>query len=159
LHITVEVNSTFLYLLTTVAAATHAVLNQPASGNIASAETKIVSLLKSLKMAKTAEEKNQIEVELDSLQEELNNLLKELGVDNRRFALLTGNSIESYFICDSTEQLKALRGHYESGLMKTVLERIFSLLAGEKITIHEFKWPTEEYKDRLLQLGQCIFRI
>jgi hypothetical protein len=139
-------------LLTIVAAATHAVLDQPASGNTASAEIKIVSLLKSLKMAKTAEEKNQIEIELISL-------LKELGVDERRFTLSTGNSIESYFICDSVEQLKALRGHYESGLMKKVLERIFTLLAGETITIHELKWPAEEYNDRVRQLGQYVFRV
>jgi formyltetrahydrofolate synthetase len=146
-------------LLIIAAAATYAVLNQPASGNTASAEMKIVSRVKSLKMAKTAEEENQIKMELGSLQEELNNLLKELGVDDRRFTLSTGNSIESYFICDSVEQLKALRGHYESGLMKTVLERIFTLLAGETITIHELKWPAEEYNDRLRQLGQYIFRV
>ncbi len=149
-RIVLEFTSSFLYLLTTVAVATHAVLSQPASGNTASAETKIVSLLKSLKMAKRGEGENKIELEL-------NNLLKELGVEKWRLTLSTGNSIDSYFICDSVEQLKELRGHYESGLMKTVLERIFSLLAGETITIHELKWPSGENDDRLFQLGKFTF--
>jgi hypothetical protein len=137
-------------MLTAVAAVTHAVLNEPASGNTESAETKIVAFLKSLEAAKSAEEENQIEMELNSL-------LQELGVNKCRFTLLTGNSIESYFICDSGEQLKELRGHYESGLMKAVLERIFTLLAKETITIRDLKWPTEEYDDRLLQIGKIIY--
>jgi hypothetical protein len=129
-------------LLTAVAPVIHAEILQPSSGSIESVETNIVYRLKSVIMAGR-----------EPILTELKKQLSQLGVDWCRFILSTGNSIESYFLCDSMEQLKALREHYESGLMRVVLEGIFTLLADEDITIHELKWPTAKYSDHLIQLG------
>ena len=79
-----------------------------------------------------------------SLERQVNRELKRLGVTGCHFTLVQGSSINSYFLCESELQVRLLHGHYESGLMKDVLENIFSLLAGEKVNIYQHEWTTEK---------------
>ena len=83
--------------------------------------------------------------ELAQKTQDLNKHLEKLGIKGVRFTVVQTNSIQSYFICESEEQLDELHEHYESGLMKDVLERIFSLLAGEQVNI-SLRWTTDEYQ-------------
>ena len=88
-----------------------------------------------------------------SLERQVNTELERLGVTSHQFILVSKNSINSYFLCDSGELVHQLHGHYESGLMRDVLERIFNLLAGEKLNISRLQWITEEYQQLTLLSG------
>ena len=74
----------------------------------------------------------------------LNSLLEELGFDYNKFTLVKGNNIWCYFICMSEEHLSHLRQHYESGLMKSVLSKIFTLVAqnNETISTRHLEWKS-----------------
>ena len=78
--------------------------------------------------------------------------------------LVHSESIECCFICSSVEQLMQLRRHFESGVVKNVLENIFTLLmdGDELIVINELKWNSKNYWEGVQQLsklkllGYCI---
>lgn len=73
---------------------------------------------------------------------ELNGMIGELGVD---LTLTKGNSISCFFICSSKEQLQQLHDRYDSGHMKRVLEKIFTLLANkdEAVVIRKLQWSSD----------------
>ena len=81
-----------------------------------------------------------------SLKTQVNKELERLGVKGYHFTLVPKKSIQSYFACESKDQLDQLHEHYQSGLMKSVLERIFSLLAGDQVNIGQLRWTTEEHQ-------------
>ena len=72
-----------------------------------------------------------------------------LGSMDRKLVLVIGESIRCYFICTSDEELQQLRQHYDSGLMKNILEKIFTPLADndETICIRHLKWDLNDYND------------
>ena len=78
--------------------------------------------------------------------QELDKELEKLGIEEYQLTLTKTKSIQSYFVCESEEQLHQLHEHYESGLMKDVLERICSLLNGEQVDIGQVQWATEDYQ-------------
>ena len=84
--------------------------------------------------------------EILSLERQVNQELMRLGITTHQFTFVLKHSIISHFMSKSDEQLHQLREHYETGLMKAVLERIFSLLAGRQVDIGQLRWTTEEYQ-------------
>jgi hypothetical protein len=58
-----------------------------------------------------------------------------------------------------------LRGHFVSGVMKNVLEKIFTLLANTDVVISHLRWDSKEYWQSMQQLmdfnprGQFIINI
>jgi hypothetical protein len=108
---------------------------------------------KIIKACRSLRDPNLPEEEKKKLRAELDQDLNQIGQSSRGVALSEG-SIKCFFVCQSVEQLKALREHYNSGLMKDVLERVFSLLAGESIALRDLKWTFSEYEDHLSQLGE-----
>jgi len=80
--------------------------------------------------------------------------LELLGFQVGDLVLRKVNSIAVYWISRSAQKLEELRYHYESGLMKSVLEKIFSLFAGENVDIRRLAWSSEEYNSSLSQLGE-----
>ena len=135
-----------------VAAVFHATLSLPSSiSDIQSIETNIVSQIRSLSV-KNSNQQEDYERKKQVLTE-LHDRLKELGVEGWRFTLSKQDSIASHFVCDSAEQLRTLGGHFESGLMKDALEKIFTLLAGKVVSICQLGWSPEEYNDCLQQTG------
>lgn len=76
-----------------------------------------------------------------------------MGVNPERIVMINTHSIEVYFLCDTEAELNRLEDHYYSGLMKTVLELTFSLLADESdnsVTITQLHWRTHQPDDSLL---------
>jgi hypothetical protein len=75
------------------------------------------------------------------------------------------NSIGCYFICSREDDLIKLRERFESGVMKNVLEEIFTLLSSvsESVVIHCLRWDSDEYLRSIQQLrelrtiGECFF--
>ena len=125
----------------------------PASGaRTESIENRIVAQLRSLGPPGTEQEQAEIAHKINGINSEL----EKLGVTIQQLVLVPKNSIKSYFICEFEEQLHQLRGHYESGLMREVLGRIFSLLAGEHVNISRLYWAMEEYYQCLKQFSALI---
>jgi hypothetical protein len=100
----------------------------------------------------------------DPRNERIKKFKEEMGLDpSCELAMLrkTG-SIGCYFIVCSDERLMQLRGRFVSGVMKNVLQKIFTLLASTDIVISHLRWDSEEYLQNMQQLmnrkapGQCI---
>ena len=119
-----------------------------------STENNIVSQLRSLYVKQDDPEK----VKKEHLLTEINNNLEKLGVDTNRLILTVANSIWCYFICTSEEQLKQLRRHFESGLMRNVLMKMFTLLAnnGDIVMTHPLKWDSRDYHKSLQEVCRLI---
>ena len=129
-------------LVFSVVASVHAELDPSSGESSESTENTIVTQLRSLGPPGTEREQKEIANKVTQLDTELG----KLGLTIRQLVVAPTNSIKSYFICESDDLLHRLRGHYESGLMKNVLERIFSLLAGKEVKIARLRWTTEEYQ-------------
>ena len=129
----------------------HTNLSLPSSGNIGMVETRIVSRHQAIRTVGDNESQG------DSVVTALISYLSLLGIVRSLFSVRQSNSISSLFICESVEELRSLREHYESGLMKEVLQDIFSLLAGEPVEISRLEWTTEQYDHCLHQFGRFYF--
>lgn len=79
---------------------------------------------------------------------------EKMGLDARCVlaALKKQQGIVCYFIVSSEGSLKQLRGHFESGVMKKWLKRIFMLLVSPDVVISHLKWDSEEYRQSMEQL-------
>jgi hypothetical protein len=102
--------------------------------------------------------------EEDPRNERMKKFKEEMGLDpNCKLAMLKKTqSIGCYFVVSCEERLMQLRGHFVSGVMKNVLEKIFTLLANTDIVISHLRWDSKEYLQSMQQLlnskarGQCI---
>jgi hypothetical protein len=88
---------------------------------------------------------------------ELENALSQLVLSGRLMIFVSTNSSSSigcYFLCLRKQGLKRLREHFESGVMKGVLRKVFTLLAdiGEPIVIRRLKWGSKKYLRSIQQL-------
>jgi hypothetical protein len=127
-----------------VAVSFHAELKQPSSCSIEAAEDEIVS---EYKIRLTAG---------DPRNEAVKKFLADLNLTPHDVLFVHSESIECCFICSSTEQLMQLRRHFESGVMKNVLQSIFSLLMNgdELIVINQLKWDSKNYWEGVQQLNK-----
>lgn len=119
-----------------VVASVHAELKQP------SKEDKIVS------------EYNICLAADDPRNETLKRLLAEQSIEH--MLLFHSRSIQCCFICTSVEHFMKLRINIESGAMKTLLQKIFTLLLNgdELIVIDDLKWDPENYSECVQQLSE-----
>ena len=131
-----------------MAAVTHADL----SNNKDALEGRIVATFGSL--TRQQDSGVQREERLKQLEAEVREKLQRLGIENYEVILRKKNSIAAYWLCRSVQKLEELRRHYESGLMKMILEEIFMLLAGENIHIQRLVWSSEDYIASLSQFGE-----
>ena len=114
-----------------MAVSVHAELKQPSSCSIEATEDKIVY---NFDLAADDPRNNAVK-----------KLLAELNIENiehRDMLLVHSDSTECCLICTSAEQLMQLRRHFESGVMKNVLQNIFTLMMNgdELIVIDQLKW-------------------
>jgi hypothetical protein len=89
----------------------------------------------------------------------LENALSHLALSGRLMILISTNcssNIRCYFICLHKQGLKRLRECFESGLMKDVLEKVFTQLANinEPIVIHRLKWSYFKHLRSIQQLSE-----
>ena len=92
----------------------------------------------------------------DPRNEAVKKLLAELNIEHRDMRLVQSQSIECCFVCSSVEQLMQLRRHFESGVMKNVLQNIFTLLMNgdELIVINQLKCDSKNTWEGVQQLNQ-----
>jgi hypothetical protein len=106
-------------------------------------------------------------VDGDPLKEQIKKYEAELGLGpNCKLALLRKeHSVGCYFIVSCEERLMQLHRHFVSGVMKNVLEKIFTLLANTDVVISHLRWDSKEYWQSMQLLmdckarGQCIIYI
>ena len=124
-----------------MAVSVHAELKQPSSCSIEATEDKIVY---NFHLAAD-----------DPRNEALKKCLAELNLMPGDVHLVQSESIECCFICSSVEQLMQLHRHFESGVMKDVLQNIFTLLMNcdELIVINHLKWDSKNYWEGVQQLN------
>jgi hypothetical protein len=128
-----------------VAVSVHAELKQPSSFSLEAVEDKIVSV--NIRMATD-----------DPRYEALKKYLTELNIEPSDVHLVHSESIECFFICSSIECLMQLRRLFESGVMKNVLQNIFTLLMNgdELIVINQLKWDSKNYWEGVQRLDILV---
>lgn len=126
-----------------VAVETHAEIEQTVEEDGSVIERRIVAMFEELKRSAIREEKL----------EQLEAQLERIAMDSDQVSMSSG-SIYTIFICRSASELQQLRNHFESELLKEVLEQIFTLLAGinEHIFIKYYKWDQGMFNKCLQQL-------
>jgi hypothetical protein len=117
------------------------------------------------KIGKTAQRivekyQNTVDLSVESPENKgLENALSHLVLSGRLMILISTNSssnIICYFVCLHKQGLKRLRECFESGVMKDVLEEVFTQLAdiNEPIVIRSLKWSSFEHLRSIQQLGE-----
>ena len=121
-------------------------LSLPSFGNVDTVETKIVYRLRAMGVVDD-------ELQDDSVVSIWTRLLNRLCIKHRSLFVLKINSISSLFICESVEELRLLREHYKSGLIKEVLQELFTVLADEPVEISRLEWTEDQYVSCVHQFG------
>ena len=131
-----------------IAVAVHSELEQSRSASVRYAEDTILAQFRSiLDQIRSVADPEHNQRLLNEMNGELNRIQTRIG----QIFLRKGGSIVSYFICTLQEQLQQMRGHFNCGLMKYVLESVYILLYGEveKICICRIHWNQTDYQDSL----------
>ena len=123
-------------------------LSLPSSGNIDAAEDRIVSCLRAKEMGTIDDE-----LQDDSVMTTWMRISKRLGLNRLRILALKRNSISSLFICESVEELRLLREHYDSWLIKKVLQELFTVLVDEPVEISRLEWTEDQYDSCVHHFG------
>jgi hypothetical protein len=140
-----------------VAAAVGATLKRPSSSRATWSESTIERKFKSLITTDDAQNR--------PIKVKLKETIEQLGIDYSLFALVKADGITCYFICTSEQLLQQLHEHFAHGLMKRILEKIFTLLVNARhceVFIDELRWDPKEFTEamrnlrQLIALGQCF---
>ena len=132
-----------------VGAMFHAVIEEPSSGSVEKTEDSIVSRKNSVS---STDKNNPQEESKKKLRAKLSETIKKLKSKN--FILRKRNSILCCFICTSEDELHLLKQHYDDGVLRSVLEQIFTILAKDEksIRIRHLHWDPNEYSNCLQRL-------
>ena len=110
-------------------------------------ESRITSTLQDLQTSVEGDS-----VKMAKFKKLLEEQLKKLAInDVGQMNLEKRHSVDATIMSKSLRHLKQLRAHYESGLMKTVLENIYTLLAdnNQAVNVRNISWDIMNYNDCL----------
>jgi len=86
-------------------------------------------------------------VQIQHKVDELNALLRRLGLDTRLVILLRANSIAVFFTCMTLSAVMSLRHHWCTGRLKDIVEKLFIFLAGyTEVRVKRLTWPVSHYE-------------
>jgi len=86
-------------------------------------------------------------VQIQHKVDELNALLRRLGLDTRLVILLRANSIAVFFSCMTLSAVMSLRHHWCTGQLTDIVEKLFIFLAGyTEVRIKRLTWPVSHYE-------------
>ena len=120
------------------------VLDQPPTESLVQLENDIVEKYESL-MIQAGDKQKQ-------LRQQVRDRLSAVDVGLDQVAIQHGTSLRIIIIRTSLQQLEQLREHYNSGVLKDVLEAVFVLLSGRDVRISSAEWKEEQFEKCRRQL-------
>jgi len=90
--------------------------------------------------------------EKSQLREQIDEILRPLGLQTRLVVVERANSIALYFICMTLLALTSLRGLWRRGQLRDIVKSLFTVLSGATRTVRvkRLTWPVAHY-ERCLQ--------
>ena len=84
--------------------------------------------------------------------DDLDEILRPLGLHTRLVVLERDNSIAVYFICMVLAALMSLRNQWDNGQLKVIIESVFTFLSGaaQTVRVKRLTWPLTDFQ-RCLQ--------
>jgi len=85
------------------------------------------------------------------LREQIDELVRPLGLQTRLVVLEPQKSIAVIFICMTLSALKSLRHQWSSGQLKDIVQSLFTFLssATDTVRVKRLTWPHTDYKRSL----------
>lgn len=123
-------------------------LHADLSGDGGAVETKIVSRLRAIEMGTIDDESQDSSVMATWM-----SISERLGFNRLQIFARRTNSISLMIICDSAEELRLLRDHFDSGLVKEVLQELFTVLADQPVEISHLEWTKDQYDSCVHHFG------
>jgi len=93
--------------------------------------------------------------EQNQLREQIDEILRPLGLQTRLVVVERANSIALYFICMTLLALTSLRDLWQSGQLNNIVQSLFTFLAGTQVYVKRLTWPVTEY-DRCCQFFSSV---
>jgi len=83
--------------------------------------------------------------------DELDELLRDFGMETSLVVIRRANSLALYFICMTLAALMSLRDQWHSRQLRDTVKKLFTFLSGATRTVHvkRLTWPLTEYQRSL----------
>ena len=90
--------------------------------------------------------------EQHELRQQIDEILRPLGLQTRLVVVERANSLALYFLCMTLLAVTGLRDLWSRGQLRDVVQSLFTLLAGDDVHVYFIRltWPAAEYR-RCLQ--------
>ena len=89
--------------------------------------------------------------EKHELREQIDEILRPLGLKTRLVVVERDNSIALYFICLTLSALTSFRDQWRTGELRGIVQSLFTCLSGTGVTVNRLSWPLTDY-ERCLEL-------
>ena len=93
--------------------------------------------------------------EQHELCEQVDEILRPLGLQTRLLVVERANSIALYFFCMTLLAVTSLRDLWRSGQLRDMVDSLFRFLAGTYVHVKKLTWPVSDY-ERCLQFFSSI---
>jgi len=122
-------------------------LDKSSVDDVAKCEDRIVSQSRDLL---TAGSRSQIQHIVD----ELDDVLRPLGLETKLVVLSRANSIALFFLCMTLSALLSMRDHWRTGQLTYIVQKLFTFLAGftdrvgctRDVFVKKLTWPLTDYE-------------
>jgi len=120
-----------------VAVGVDAELDESSVDDVRQTEDRIVSQWREV----SADEKHQ-------LRDQVDDILRPLGLQTRLLVVERANSLALYFICLTLSALMSLRDQWRSQQLRDILQSLFTFLSGatDTIRVKRLIWPLSDYQ-------------
>ena len=78
--------------------------------------------------------------------DELDELLRPLGMETSLVMIRRANSLALYLICMTLAALMSLRDQWCSRQLRDTVQRLFTLLSGAAVRVKRLRWPLLDYQ-------------
>lgn len=119
-----------------------AVVEQPVDKPVDQLEDKIIETFSTLWSRAAGNRERQ-----NHLLSQLKNKLSELGISCSQMTIQRGTSLRIFIVCTSIEELEKVYKEYTSGVLKDILEAMFTLLCDVdlQVRISILEWKYEQH--------------
>ena len=85
------------------------------------------------------------------LRDQVDEILRPLGMRTRLLVMERANSIVLYFICVMLSAFTSLRDQWTSGQLKDIIHALFAVLSGAagRVAVKRLTWPQADYEQSL----------
>ena len=84
--------------------------------------------------------------EKSQLRDQVDEILRPLGLETRLLVLDHISSIALFFLCMTLSALMSLRHQWQSGQLRDVVESLYTFLSGATVRVKRLAWPVSDFE-------------